>query len=151
MLPRTVLRELTPSEAEFERRVIGLARALGWIAYHPHSARHSEAGFPDLACLRIRDGRFLLAELKVWPRLALRPAQARWHAAAARNPTLECYVWRWVFPGGVEQEIADILAADAAADALRLRQDGPQCPSPLENGFGDHPARDTPVTDVTGM
>jgi hypothetical protein len=109
-LPRRVLAELTPSEAEFERRVIKLARDLGYIAYHPHSSKHSEAGFPDLCLLRERDGRLVFAELKVWPRLQLRPAQERWHAAARRNPRLEAYVWRYVWPGDVMQEIAEVLA-----------------------------------------
>jgi hypothetical protein len=110
-LPRVVLRELTPSEAEFQRRVIAVARSLGYIAYHPHSSRHSERGWPDCALLRERDGRLVLAELKVGDR-ALSPGQVRWLAAARRNPLLEVYVWRWEWPGDIEQEIGEVLARD---------------------------------------
>lgn len=110
-LPRVVLRELTPSEAEFERRVMALARSLGYLAFHPHSARHSEAGFPDVSLLRERDGRLVHAELKVGAG-TVRPMQRRWLAAAARNPALEWYLWRWVFPGAVMDEIAAILSRD---------------------------------------
>jgi len=112
-LPTVILREVTPSEAEFERRVLALARSLGYLAFHPHSSKHSESGFPDLTLLRESDGRLVLAELKVWPRLTLRPMQQRWLTAATKNPQLEYYVWRWVWPGDIEQQIATILARDA--------------------------------------
>lgn len=108
-LPRRVLLELTPSEAAFQARVIALARSLGYLAYHTHFSKHSEKGFPDLALCRIRDGRLILAELKVWPRLALRPEQEVWLEALGRNPHLEVYVWRWEWPGDVMREIAEVL------------------------------------------
>lgn len=110
-LPRSVIRELTPSEAQFERWVISLARSLGYLAFHAHMSRHSEAGFPDLALLRERDGRLVLAELKVGDGV-VRPMQQRWLDAAARNPRLEWYLWRYVWPGDVMQEIAEVLARD---------------------------------------
>jgi hypothetical protein len=111
MLPRVLLRELTPTEAEFERRVIALARDMGWLVFHAHSSRHSESGWPDLALLRERDGRLVLAELKVGDG-RLRPMQLRWLAAAARNPALEWYVWRYTWPGEIMDTIATILARD---------------------------------------
>jgi hypothetical protein len=108
-LPRVVLRELTPSEAAFQARVVTLARSLGYLCFHAHDSRHGEAGYPDLSLLRERDGRRLWAELKVGTR-PLRPAQARFVAAARRNPLNEIYVWRWVWPGDVLEEIAAVLA-----------------------------------------
>jgi hypothetical protein len=110
-VPRVILRELTPTEAEFQRRVIALARQLGYLVFHAHSSRHSEAGFADLAMLRERDGRLVLAELKVGT-ARLRPMQLRWLEAARKNPALEYYVWRYAFPGSVMDDIAAILARD---------------------------------------
>jgi hypothetical protein len=112
-LPRVVLRELTPSEAEFQARVIRLAKQRGFLCYHTFNSRRSEAGVPDLLLVHPDTGRTIWAELKVWPRLGLRPAQETWLAALRRNPHLEVYVWRWVFGNGIEQEIADILGGDA--------------------------------------
>jgi hypothetical protein len=114
-LPRVILRELTPSEAEFQRRVIALARSLGWLVFHAHSSRHSESGWPDLAMLRERDGRLVLAELKVDTgsrRSSLRPMQLRWLEAARQNPALEWYVWRYTWPGEVMDTITTILTRD---------------------------------------
>lgn len=110
-IPARVLKELTPSEAEFQRRVIALARQLGYLVFHAHSSRHSESGFPDLAMLRERDGRWVLAELKVGAG-RLRPMQLRWLSAARLNANLEWYIWRYVWPGDVLEDIARILSRD---------------------------------------
>jgi hypothetical protein len=107
-LPRVVLKELTPSEAAFQARVITLARSLDWMAYHTHWSRHSERGYPDL-CM-VRPPRLLYAELKVWPRTTLRPEQAVWIERLRAVPHIEVYVWVWAFPGDVEQQIAEVLA-----------------------------------------
>jgi hypothetical protein len=106
-LPRRVLAELTPSEADFQARVLKRARALGWTAYHTHWSKHSEAGFPDL-CL-VRGPRLLFAELKVWPRLAPQPAQVAWLERLRAVPGVEVYLWAWEWPGTVEDEIAAVL------------------------------------------
>ena len=59
------------SEAAFQARVVAVARALGYIAWHVPAcvhARRMEAGWPDLALLRpgtaMRPARFCLVELK---------------------------------------------------------------------------------------
>jgi hypothetical protein len=109
-LSRVVLRELTPSEAVFQARVITLARSLDWLAYHTRWSRHSERGYPDL-CL-VRPPRLVYAELKVWPRTTLRPAQAVWIDRLRQVPHIETYVWVWVFGNDIEQAIATILARD---------------------------------------
>lgn len=107
-LPARVLRELTPSEADFQARVIKLAKLYSWRVYHTFNSRHSEKGMPDLILLR--RPRLIFAELKVWPRLDLRPEQAAWLADLAGVPGVEAYAWRWVFPGDVMGEIAEVLS-----------------------------------------
>jgi hypothetical protein len=107
-LPRVVLRELTPSESDFQGRVIGLAKSLGWSVYHTRYSKHSEAGFPDLVL--VRPPRLIFAELKVWPRTTPRPVQADWLARLGAVPCVETYLWAWVWPGGVLEEIAVVLA-----------------------------------------
>ena len=49
------------SEDEFQRRVLQLAKALGWEHYHTHDSRRSNPGFPDLVLWR---DRLLFRELK---------------------------------------------------------------------------------------
>jgi hypothetical protein len=106
-----VLRELTPSEADFQRRVEGLARSLGWAVYHTRFSKGSEAGFPDLVLCR--PPRLAFCEMKVWPRITPRPAQVEWLARLGACPPVEAYVWAWVWPGDVLEEIARILSRDA--------------------------------------
>jgi hypothetical protein len=76
------------SERAFQRKVMDLARANGWAAYHTHDSRRSPAGFPD--CVFVRE-RVVWAELKsatgklrtdqrAWVKL-LRPAD--WSEARA--------------------------------------------------------------------
>lgn len=78
------------TEAEFQRHVIALARSLGWgvpsstwqrtveeaaaygqpapdldgLVFHPRFSVGSEAGWPDLVLIRLRDQRVLFRELK---------------------------------------------------------------------------------------
>lgn len=55
------------SEATLLQCVTDLARLLQWRVYHPWRSDHSEAGWPDLALVRVRQGeppRLLFAELK---------------------------------------------------------------------------------------
>lgn len=42
--------------------VVDTARAYGWLIYHTHDSRRSEAGFPDL--VMTKQGRLLFVELK---------------------------------------------------------------------------------------
>ncbi|HYI67091.1 MAG TPA: VRR-NUC domain-containing protein [Candidatus Limnocylindrales bacterium] len=65
---------MTP-EAALQVRVVGLARAHGWTAYHTNDSRRSEAGFPDLVL--VRPPRVLFVELKVGHR-QLTVDQQRW-------------------------------------------------------------------------
>jgi hypothetical protein len=52
------------SEDTLLAQVRRLAMDLGWIVYHTHDSRRSEAGFPDLVLVNARQGRILFRELK---------------------------------------------------------------------------------------
>jgi len=64
---------LFTSEKEFMAWVVKLARDRGWSVYHTFDSRRSEAGFPDLTCLRevtrwnksVARARHVAAELKM--------------------------------------------------------------------------------------
>jgi hypothetical protein len=40
------------TEAEFQAKVVELAKATGWQVYHTYDSRRSNAGWPDLALVR---------------------------------------------------------------------------------------------------
>ena len=79
------------SESELQGFVVTLARTHGWLAYHTHDSRRSEAGFPDL-CL-VRDGRVIFAELKSM-KGKVTDAQQRWLDELGGADGVEVYVWR---------------------------------------------------------
>jgi hypothetical protein len=79
------------SEAQFQARVVALARANSWAVYHTHDSRRSEAGFPDLVMLR--HGALLVAELKVGTNRPT-PEQCSWIAEFALVPQAQVYVWK---------------------------------------------------------
>jgi hypothetical protein len=65
------------SERYFQTLIMEAARLLGWLAYHPHDSRHSEAGFPDTTLVHAGQRRILFLELKVGRR-GLTGAQHVW-------------------------------------------------------------------------
>jgi len=88
------VRTLKLTEAEFQRQVIELAKALGWKVAHfrPGMTRAGRwgtqvqadgAGWPDLFLCRPRDGKILALELKVPPNKTT-PAQREWIEALRR-------------------------------------------------------------------
>lgn len=96
--PRTNLPHPGPApgerEAGFTARVIDLAHAHGWLAFHPLPLRtaggwatgtQGDAGYPDLTLAK--GGRVLLAELKVGRNQPTAP-QRRWVREAGAS------VWR---------------------------------------------------------
>ena len=85
-----VAREM--SEASLQRRVLGLARELGWLAYHTHDSRRSQPGWPDLALVSVKRRRFLVAELKT-ERGRVAPEQHTWLTALAAAG-IEAHIWR---------------------------------------------------------
>jgi hypothetical protein len=85
------------SEREFLQQIRDLARVFGWLCYHTHDSRRSEAGFPDLVLVKAstddRPGNIIFAELKA-DRGRLTPAQRVWLEALGACPGVEAYVWR---------------------------------------------------------
>lgn len=59
---REALAAKGPSEKVFQAQVKDLATLYRWDVYHTHRSQFSEAGFPDLIC--VRDGVMLALELK---------------------------------------------------------------------------------------
>jgi hypothetical protein len=85
------------SEADFQSLVVETAALRGWRTYHTFRSDHSEAGFPDLCCVRGRRGdgqppRLLFAEIK---KIGKAPtmAQVQWLLALAAVPGVETYAW----------------------------------------------------------
>lgn len=89
------------SEATFQRSIIGLAEMYGWLVYHTHDSRRSEAGFPDLTMAR--GDRLILAELKTKDG-RMSDAQKTWRAAIENGPA-EYYLWR---PADLEEIVATL-------------------------------------------
>lgn len=79
------------TESELQGFVTTLARLHGWLAYHTHDSRRSEAGFPDLTL--VRDGRIIFAELKS-EKGRITPAQQKWLDWLGRSSAVDVYVWR---------------------------------------------------------
>lgn len=84
----------TLSEADFQQRVLDLAAFTGWRVYHHPDSRHATtAGLPDLILLHMATGRIVFAELKKATG-RVRPGQAEFLEAAAKNPRNEVALWR---------------------------------------------------------
>ena len=79
------------TEAGFQCAVIELATLLGWKVFHVYDSRRSEAGYPDLTC--VKGQRIIFAELKTDVG-RVRPAQREWLAALAGVPGVLACVWR---------------------------------------------------------
>lgn len=75
---KIVDRSLT--ERQWQDKVVGTAKALGWICYHTHDSRRSERGFPDL--ILIRGNALVAIELKTM-KGRVRPEQVLWLEAFA--------------------------------------------------------------------
>lgn len=67
LIPDAWNRPWTPTEAEFTRLVLRIARAKGWTRrYHTHDSRRSTRGFPDWVMVHPGQRRVLFLELKGW-------------------------------------------------------------------------------------
>lgn len=82
--PRVV--DPRPPERELQDRLIEAGRLSGWLVYHTHDSRKSEAGFPDL--VMVRDGVLLAVECKRGPAelRAMPEEQQAWLAALGEVP-----------------------------------------------------------------
>lgn len=79
------------SEDAFQRLVIAAATQNGWLAYHTHDSRRSQAGFPDLVLVHQQHG-VLYAELKS-EKGKVSPSQQHWllSLSLAGQPA---FVWK---------------------------------------------------------
>ena len=78
------------TEKQLQEHVIGLARGLGWWAYHTYDSRRSQPGYPDLHL--IRGSHSMFRELKT-KRGKLSPAQVDC-SAVMLGAGLDFAVWR---------------------------------------------------------
>ncbi len=99
------------SEKHFQAQVVELARLSGWLTYHTHDSRHSQAGFPDL--VMVRAPRVVFAELKSESG-RIRPGQGQWLEALGDSESVEARLWRPSDWPEIEE-------------ALRRRQRGAAC------------------------
>lgn len=80
------------SEDALQTRVLLLAGSLGWLAYHTHDSRRSQAGWPDLVLAHKKRPLLLIRELKS-ARGKVTPDQERWLALLA-GAGVDAGVWR---------------------------------------------------------
>jgi hypothetical protein len=86
------------SEATLQQNVEQMMGVFGWLSYHTHDSRRSNAGFPDLVA--VRGHRLIFAELKAETG-KYRPGQQEWLDALRRvqledfdGDLPEVYTWR---------------------------------------------------------
>lgn len=81
------------TEAEFSAAVARYARLRGFVGYHAHDSRRSEAGFPDWVF--VRPPRLVFAELKT-ERGRATPEQLGWidRLNAAGDECVTAHLWR---------------------------------------------------------
>ena len=80
------------TEKQLQEHIVGLARGLGWKAYHTYDSRRSEPGYPDLHLVHPIQRRSLFRELKS-RRGVVSPDQIEWgQALAAAGQDFD--VWR---------------------------------------------------------
>jgi hypothetical protein len=92
-----------------EQQLLGavkkLAMLTGWLPYHTHDSRRSDAGWPDLVLVSVRQRRILFVELKSRTG-RLRPQQGVW-LGVLRAVGMETAVWRpadWL-DGSIERAL----------------------------------------------
>ena len=83
--------KLAVSEKQFQAQILQLANLTGWLTYHTHDSRRSQAGFPDLVL--VRPPVVLFAELKSEGG-RLRPEQEAWLEALGGCETVGARLWR---------------------------------------------------------
>lgn len=91
-LPRPILlpTDMAP-ESRFQARIITLAKAQGYKAYHTHDSRRSQEGWPDLALAK-RD-LLLLIEVKTNTGV-VKVSQQEWLTLLHNPPYVIAEVWR---------------------------------------------------------
>jgi hypothetical protein len=81
------------TEAQFQHQVRDLAELCGWdIIWCTWNSQHSPAGEPDLRLGRIKDKRFVFAELKRDKKSKVAPAQVK-AQSDLKAMGMEAYLW----------------------------------------------------------
>ena len=81
----------TISEKDFQAAVLALAKENGWLCYHTHDSRKSQAGFPDL--VMVRGVHLIFVELKTEDG-KLGADQHNWIEALRGVERINVWVWR---------------------------------------------------------
>lgn len=85
-------------ESQFQAHCEDVAAQFGWLASHSHLPYFDTAGWPDLALVHEKKGRFMVRELKVTSAAGRvgkpTPTQWRW-LAALTNAGVDADVWTW--------------------------------------------------------
>ena len=79
------------TEKAWQTVVVKLLKLHGWAVYHPFDSRHSEAGYPDLTC--VRDNRLLFMEIKS-PKGRLSKTQRTWLRSLSGVKVVDAFVLR---------------------------------------------------------
>lgn len=114
--PLAALDFVAMSEKELQEAVLETARALGWLCFHTHDSRRSQAGFPDLVLVH-RGGGLLIRELKTAAG-KVSPEQAEW-LKLFKRAGVDVGVWRpddWT-GGAVERELRQSTGTTERASA----------------------------------
>lgn len=93
------------SEEQLQRIVTVTANRLGWLVYHTHDSRRSQAGYPDLHLVHAGHGLSLFRELKSMKGKTSK-AQDEW-IAALNETGQSATVWRPIdwFDGTISAEL----------------------------------------------
>lgn len=100
-----VLRAKAMTEGQLQIAVVEAAKRRGWLVYHTHDSRRSQAGYPDLHLVHPTAGRSLLRELKRETGIVSKD-QKIW-LAALKLAGLDAGVWRPIhwFDGTIDHEL----------------------------------------------
>lgn len=96
------------TERDLQAQIIEIAKAYGWMCFHPYDSRRSEPGFPDLTL--VRNGHLIFAELKT-EKGTTSKAQDKWltelREAETTSRRIRVYLWR---PGSlISGEVQEVL------------------------------------------
>lgn len=93
----------TIPEKQFLNQIIKLADIRGWLVYHTHDSRRSQAGFPDL--VMVRGGRIIFAEIKS-EKGRTSPEQKVWIKYLRTAKRKDVFLWRPSDWKEIETELA---------------------------------------------
>jgi hypothetical protein len=98
------------SEAQLQEAVRKLAKAQGWLFYHPYDSRRSTPGYPDLTLVH-RSGLVLFRELKAERGYAT-PEQKVWLSALVEAGA-DAAIWkpRDFYSGRIQAEMTPRFVA----------------------------------------